>query len=243
MRRIVAITLFCLICAASGFAECVEVSTSEPYAQLASPNIQITTTLVNRPMENARVDIYFTGAKPSADVTGRKPYLILETNKDGIVSASALPAGNYHVIASGADKFKTARTELYLNVSGSAKAASFSMELWPNTAWTGGPRDRAVGEAASADNHVKEFRGIVTDFTAASVSGAVIRILRRTPAEVTPTMEIKTDEPGRFAATLPNGTYVAYVLMNGFRAKALVFEVSDKAEAKDRYVQLEIMSC
>jgi 5-hydroxyisourate hydrolase-like protein (transthyretin family) len=249
MKKLLATLLISLVCAASGFAECYA-ELWKPHAEPASRNIRITTTLLGKPIENARVDLYFPGAAIEADLSGRKPDLTLHTDKDGIAVASALHAGHYVVVTTWTDKFKRAATSLYLEVSKSRKGepTAFIMEFWPGIYPMTNARDRAAAEASPVKFHVKPVQGLVrggfADATGGGMSGAEIKIWRKGSTATTPLMETEADQQGRFTATLPNGTYVGFVFMDGYRTKSFVFEVTDDGDTADMQIGLiDVWSC
>ncbi len=57
------------------------------------------------------------------------------------------------------------------------------------------------------------------------------------------TIELKTDENGKFSAPLGDGTYVVLVESQGFKIGAVIFEIARNAEAKPLQVTLQIQAC
>jgi hypothetical protein len=73
----------------------------------------------------------------------------------------------------------------------------------------------------------------------ASIPGAEIQVLRK-DSHAAVVAKLKSDEAGRFATQLGDGTYLAFIQMPGFRTQVLAFEVSRTAEPKELRISMRI---
>ena len=213
------------------FAECVVV---EPVYRPSFEKIRVTVLLDGKPLKDAKLEFSL--------VTEAKSRAALSTDRHGVASTPELPPGRYRVVAASPDKLTT---ELYLDVSKSSRnqPTIFVMNLVTPPAWT--PPVGAAWEAAEkapVTGLAREFGGLLLDPSGASISGAEIQVLRKDshPAVVA---KLKSDEAGRFATQLADGTYVAFIQMPGFRTQVLAFEVARTAGPKQLRVPMQIGSC
>ena len=90
---------------------------------------------------------------------------------------------------------------------------------------------------------IQVFQGVVVDPTGAVIAGATIRVFSEEDPGESHAVEIKTDERGRFSASLVPGTHTALVKMQGFRTQKVALEIAPRADAKDLKFSLKIGWC
>jgi hypothetical protein len=217
----------CLLLAILVSAECVVV---EPVYHPSSEKARVTVLLDGKPLKDAKLEF--------SPVTENKSRVSLSTDRHGVASAPELLPGRYRVVAAGLDKLTT---ELYLHVSKSSRnqPTVFVMNLATPPAWT--PPVGAAWEAAEkapVTELVREFGGLLLDPSGASISGAETQVLRKDsqPAVVG---KLKSDEAGRFATRLADGTYVAFIQMPGLRTQVLAFDVARTAGPKQLRIPMQ----
>jgi len=211
-------------------AECVVV---EPVYHHSSEKIRITALLDGKPLKDAKLEF--------SPMTENKTPISLSTDRHGVASASEVPPGRYRVVATGRDKLLA---ELYLDVSKASRnqPTLFVMNLGaPITRVPSAGAAWEAAEKAPVTELVREFGGLLLDPSGASIPGAEIQVLRKDsqPAVVA---KLKSDEAGRFATRLADGTYVAFIQMPGFRRQVLAFEVARTAGPKQLRISMQIGS-
>ena len=207
--KICTIAVGCLLLARLAPAECVVV---EPTFQPSSQKVRITTLLDGKPLRDARL-VFFTTPE-------QQPRLSLSTDGRGVAATPRLLPGHYLVVATSPGNL---HAELYLNVSKTfrGQAKSFVMDLSPVRL---SPPNPAVAEKAPITEHVQEFKGLLVDPAGGPIPGAEIQVLRK-GSQGAAVVKLKSDEAGRFAAPLAEGTYVAFFQMPGFRTEIVGFEI------------------
>ncbi len=211
-------------------AECVVV---EPVYHHSSEKIRITALLDGKPLKDARLEF--------SPMTENKTPISLSTDRHGVASASEVPPGRYRVVATGRDKLLA---ELYLDVSKASRNQPTLFVMNLAAPITRVPSVGAAWEAAEkapVTELVREFGGLLLDPSGASIPGAEIQVLSKDsqPAVVA---KLKSDEAGRFATRLADGTYVAFIQMPGFRRQVLAFEVARTAGPKQLRISMQIGS-
>jgi hypothetical protein len=96
-----------------------------------------------------------------------------------------------------------------------------------------------ASEKAPVAELVREFGGLLLHPSGASIPGAEIQVLRK-DSHAAVVAKLKSDEAGRFATQLGDGTYLAFIQMPGFRTQVLAFEVSRTAEPKELRISMRI---
>ena len=128
---------------------------------------------------------------------------------------------------------------LYLHVAKRRRAGSFSVDLTESF-------QRAQAEMAAAEKLpireiVQGFRGSLQDPSGALISGVKIKIIRTGSEDKANIPQLKSDADGRFFAQLPEGAYVAFFSMQGFRTEIVPFKIAQQG-GKEMAVKLSIGS-
>ena len=233
----------CLFLTGLAFGECVTVKASRTTAfQLLSQDVRITALLDGKPVKDVRIEV----------LTASDPRYSLVTKERGVAALPLLSPGRYHVVATAAAKLlgELYLAEVYLDVPGHVvnHPSLLAMDLvsasqfWPLEA----PAVENSGEAAyklPAISPMQVFQGVVVDPTGAVMAGVTIRVVPEENSGESHAVEIKTDEGGRFSASLLPGTYTALVKLQGFRTQKVAFEIAPRADAKDLRFSLKIGWC
>jgi len=209
-------------------AECTTVSSVNP--QSSFRNVSIIAFVNGKPAQAATVSILLVG----------KDLFSLRTDDHGVVTFPPLQPGFYSVVATSGDNL---RSEMFLHVSDSAnKTSTFGMDLvapvFPAKEWV-----LAASRKMPVSVRIPTLKGIVQDQSGAAVAGAVVLVFPKEFGEKLATIELKTDENGKFSAPLGDGTYVVLVESQGFKIGAVIFEIARNAEAKPLQVTLQIQAC
>jgi 5-hydroxyisourate hydrolase-like protein (transthyretin family) len=234
----------CLFLTGLAFGECVTVKASRTTAfQSPSQNVRITALLDGKPVKDVRIEVL---------AVANDPRYSLATNEHGVAALPLLSPGRYHVVATAPAKLlgELYLAEVYLDVPGHVvnHPSLLAMDLvsasqfWPLEA----PAVENSGEAAyklPAISPMQVFQGVVVDPIGAAMAGVTIRVAPQEDSGESHAVEIKTDEGGRFSASLLPGTYTALVKMQGFRTQKVAFEIAPRADAKDLRFSLEIGWC
>jgi hypothetical protein len=219
----------CLLLAILVSAECGVV---EPVYHPSSEKVRVTVLLYGKPLKDAKLEF--------SPVTENKSGVSLSMDRRGVASAPELLSGRYRLVAAGLDKLTT---ESYLDVSKSSRnqPTMFVMNLATPPAWTPVGAAWEPAEKAPVTELVREFGGLLLDPSGASIPGAEIQVLHKDslPAVVA---KLKSDEAGRFATRLADGTYVAFIQMPGFQTQVLAFEVARTAGPKQLRIPMQIGS-
>jgi len=221
-----AIASACLFAAGLAAAECVTVEQA-PIYQPSPARVRITALLNG-------ISIFSTA--------GPQRRISTSTDWRGVATTPKLLAGRYQVVANGEGDLVA---QLYLHVSGAPRnrAKSFSMNLAPSHPVF--PPEGAVMEAARkapVTERIEEFAGQILDPLGAPIPGTEIQVLRKgSRGEVV--AKLKSDETGRFAASLPIGTYIAFARAQAFRTETIVFERVPASGSKELRIVFHVGSC
>jgi hypothetical protein len=209
-------------------AECTAVSPVNP--QPSFKNVSIIAFVSGKPVQAATVAILLVG----------KELFSLRTDDHGVVTFPPLQPGFYSLVATSGDNL---RSEMFLHVSDSEdKTSTFAMDLVA-------PQFPAKEQVLAATRRmpvsvrIQALKGIVQDQSGAAVAGAVVQVFPKEFGEKLATIELKTDENGKFSPPLGDGTYVVLVESQGFKIGAVIFEIARNGEAKPLQVTLQILAC
>lgn len=233
----------CLFLTGLAFGECVTVKASRTTAfQSSSQNVRITALLDGKPVKDARIEVL---------TVANDPRYSLATNEHGVAALPLFSPGRYHVVATAPAKLLG---ELYLaevyDVPGHVvnHPSLLAMDLvsasqfWSLEAPAVENSWEAVYELP-AISPMQVFQGGVVDPTGAVMAGITIRVFPEEDSGESHAVEIKTDEGGRFSASLLPGTYTAPVKMQGFPTQKVAFEIAPRVDAKDLKFSLKIGWC
>jgi hypothetical protein len=232
--KALAIAAACLLLATLSHGECVEVTVVNPALptfQAASRRIRITALQEGRALANVSILFYLTTDEVN-------PKLALTTDKQGAVLAPDLAPGHYRVLAIGPDH-ESAEINLEVSDKDGTQPSSFLMAIPPTFL----PEKASDIEAAPITEHVREFKGHVTDPSGAFVPGALVQVFRRGSPSTESVAKIKADNEGYFVASLAPGKYVVVISSQGFFKKIVGFEIGPEGEAKDLRVEMRIGFC
>ena len=209
-------------------AECTTVSSVTP--QPSFRNVSIIAFVNGKPIQAATVAILLVG----------KELFSLRTDAHGVVTFPPLQPGFYSVVATSGDNL---RSEMLLHVSDSeSKTSTFGMDLVAPQFPAKEPV-LAASRKMPVSVRIQMLKGIVQDQSGAAVQGAVVQVFHKESGEKLATIELKTDENGKFLAPLSDGTYVVLVESQGFKIGTAIFEIARTGEAKPLQITLQIQSC
>jgi hypothetical protein len=218
----------CLIClAATAARSSVTVTSVVPSDQ--EPRVTILAD--GKPVASAKVDVYGNDGRRRAEIFA---------NEKGVVVLPSLPAGQYHVAANGPDGLGA---DLYLKVSRhtTKHRREFSLTLYQRPPEPPSMEERIATTTRSETPEIlRMFAGVVTDPTGAGVAKAHVDVQQQTAFDGKYVARLTAGKLGRFAAKLPNGKYVAVIMVPGFSPRIYLFETSDTAVAKEAHIRLEI---
>ena len=209
-------------------AECTTVSSVNPQASFR--NVSIIAFVNGKPAQAATVAILLVG----------KELFSLRTDDHGVATFPPLQPGFYSVVATSGDNL---RSEMLLHVSDSAnKTSTFGMDLVAPQFPAKEPV-LAASRKMPVSVRIPTLKGIVQDQSGAAVAGAVVQVFPKESGEKLATIELRTDDNGKFSAPLGDGTYVLLVQSQGFIIGTAIFEVAGNGEAKLLQITLKILMC
>jgi hypothetical protein len=222
----VAIALSCFLLAVVARAEC---PAAEAVGVLRSSSIVRITALQNaKPVEGAVVEVFREPRLYEAHFT-------LVTDVDGVVTVPKLSPGSYYIAALSAEA-KVAELLLDVPEDASESTTDFSMDFAKNY-WSSFKTIRATTQTIAA------FQGHLDGMGGAFLIGAVIAVYESGSDNKRPVTVIRPDEMGHFSAKLKDGTYVAVVFLEGFRAEIVPVEISMTRGTKEVAIKLAILMC
>jgi 5-hydroxyisourate hydrolase-like protein (transthyretin family) len=191
----------------------------EPFCS-SSQHPAISTTLSNRPLEGARVDIY------RKTDNGEKLSWTGSTDQQGLARPGEFEPGSYRVLAYSGKLFATLRLDVSNNGSG---ADACELKFVPPINAEQLRNEILETLARNAPSvQLKEFRGIVQDAGDAVIQRVKIEVLRKAALEKGNVAETLSNEKGQFALPLENGSYVAIFTYLGFKTRAMAFELGNQ---------------
>ena len=209
-------------------AECTTVRSVNP--QPSFRNVSIIAFMNGKQAQAATVSIRLAG----------KDLFSLRTDDHGVATFPPLQPGFYSVVATSGDNL---RSEMFLHVSDSAnKTSTFGMDLVPPL-FPAKESVLAASRKMPVSVRIPTLKGIVQDQSGAAVVGALVQVFPKESGEKLATIELKTDENGKFSAPLGDGTYIVLVQSLGFKIGAVIFEIARNGEAKPLQVTLQIQAC
>lgn len=209
-------------------AECTAVSSATP--QSSFKNVNIIAFVNGKPIQAATVAILSVG----------KELFSFRTDDHGLATFPPLQPGFYSVVATSGDN---RRAEMLLHVSDSEnKTSTFSMDLVAPE-FPAKEQVLAASRKMPVSVRIQTLKGIVQDQSGAAVQGAVVQVFHKESGEKLATIELKTDENGKFSAPLGDGTYAVLVESQGFKIGTVIFEIARTGEAKPLQITLQIQSC
>lgn len=190
-----------------------------------SPNFKVLISQGDDHVKDARVDIYRVLEKGESYVWKSRFWNGL-SDTSGIASPPELPVGKYRIFADTG----TSEAEVYVDVETEYK--------WDRAAIYLPPSNRAIADAVLSTPltaSVREFRGIIqSDAIAAFIPGVKIRVFRKDGIDKNYMGQIQSDEEGEFTMPLDEGRYVAVFQRNGFKIRAIGFEVGENGQTELR---------
>jgi len=225
--KIFTITAGCLLLTSFVSAECV---VRQPIFQPSSPKVRITARLDGKPLRGAKLEFF--------SITEQQSRLSLSTDRQGVAKIPKLLPGQYRVVATSPGDLLA---ELYLDVSKTfeGQAKSYVMDLTPVPPAVPTLTNLAITEKTPVTERIQEFKGLVVDPVGAPIPGAEIQVLGK-GSHGEAVAKLKSDEAGRFAAPLAEGTYVAFLQMPGFRTEIVGFEVMRDAPTPALQISMRI---
>lgn len=217
------------------FAECVEVEG----VRQSSRRLQIITAIDSQAAPGVSVQI-------SQVNFGQKFSLISDAS--GVVHPPVLAPGLYRIVAASSDA--VFRGELQLEVSQASKkqVSVFFLSLLRTPSQVPVSQRVTKEELLTAIRKISDririskFSGLLVDSSGAAIPGADVVILRVTATASAEWIDMKSGDNGQFAVSLPDGMYVAFFQMPGFRTEIIAFEITDKAPV-DLRIAMRVAGC
>ena len=191
----------------------------EPFCG-SSQHPVISTTLSNRTLEGARIEIY-----RQID-NGEKLTWTGSADQQGLARPGELEPGSYRVLAYSGKLFTTLRLGVSNNGSG---ADACELKFVPPISEEQQRKEMLEMLARNAPNvQLKEFRGMVQDASEAVIPRLKIEVLSKGALEKGDVAEALSNEKGQFALSLEQGSYLAIFTYLGFRTRAIAFELGNE---------------
>jgi hypothetical protein len=232
MRLVIsAIVCFLLNASATSACDVVVVVNSQPSSQ----RVQIKTMQNGNPIKDVKIEVF--------TMDNQLRLFSLSTNDQGVASLPTLSPARYLIAATAVGGLGA---DLVLDVSKRLghKKSLFLMELSVRPPPPPTIEEKMTGaEKAPSRESVKEFRGILQDPSGAGVPNAIVDVYAKGSRDKSRALEIKTDETGRFTATLADGTYTVLFQAPGFQTEIVVLEISGNAQSKELRIPLKLGLC
>ena len=213
-------------CCSSALTECVVVPHPPKDRFLASSNSPVL-HLRHKELPDAPAFVIVSTYEPS-----REPSLLLSTDSYGTVAVPELASGKYRVSAFDGEG-NGANILIEVMQQKARKPSSFELSMQPAYSATH-MRAESIGAVPQLDGSIVDPAGAVIPNARIAVVAADSR---------SQLLQLSSDLSGRFAARVPDGSYVAYITYPGFASRMIRFEVLASATGT-LTVRLNIgMSC
>ena len=203
-----------------------------PLPQPSTKNAKITVRINGKPAGRVRLSVRHPGRQ------GRQ---FIQTDADGTAMLTDLPEGTTCVLALGENNLTSS---LCLDVPGltTAEKSSFYMVLGPTTSSLS-PEDKVdMVEQLPPSARLRSLNGTVLDPLGALIVTAEIQVYRRATYPQNPVASLKTDDRGRFAASLESGIYTVVLRARGFKSEIVGVEVTPVGSEKELRETLQVAS-
>ena len=187
--------------------------------------------------KNAKITVQING-KPAGRVRlnvrhpGRQGRQFIQTDADGTAMLADLPEGTTCVLALGENNLASS---LCLDVPRltTTERSSFYMILGPTTSSLS-PEDKVeMVEQSPPSVRLRALNGTVLDPLSALIVTAEIQVYRRETYPQDSVASLKTDDRGRFAASLEPGIYTVVFKTRGFKSEIVGVEVTPLGSEKE----------
>ena len=232
--RALAPALGCLLIAAKAAMACNVVQVVETLP--SSPNIRLTVLKNGTPQQNATLVV-------SSQINAQQIGPTLTTDARGSAELRSLAPGTYCITATADPRLGADLCLAVLN-SRDRKRSEFSLKLAPLP-----PPPPTLAEqleqAAKLPPQVRarQFEGVVTDVTGASIRGAGLVVYVPRSGEKANLIKLEADAEGRFSVPLNPGRYAAAFQSPGFKTRFVGFEIGPDESWAIVPIVLQIGSC